>query len=118
MSHEAKNKLVKYSIATLVAYYEDFSVTAGELFLEFFIFRIGYAVFFLMMMEGLDEYIVLDFDLQDGDSTHHDRSPVAALPPLPTPMPPEPPAGAFRIVTSGVSSRSIPAACRWTGERS
>jgi hypothetical protein len=104
MSNEAKNKWAKASIDTqivirmafadiirspqLVAYYEDFSVTAGGLFLEFFIFRIGYAIFFLMMMEGLNEFIVLDFDLRDGDSADLGPSPVAALPPPPTPAPP------------------------------
>jgi hypothetical protein len=103
MSYEAKNKWAKASIDTqivirlafadiirrpeLAAYYEDFSVTAGGLFLEIFIFRIGYAIFLLMMMEGLNEFIVLDFDLQDGDSAHLGPSPVAALPP-PTLAPP------------------------------
>ena len=68
-----------------MAYYEDFNVTVGGLFLEFFIFRIGYAIFFLMMMEGLDEYIVLDFDLQDGGSAHLGQGPIVALPPPPAP---------------------------------
>ena len=99
MSNEAKNKWVKSSIDTrivlniafsdilekpeLVAYYEDFSVKAGGVFLEFFIFRVGYAIFFLMIMEGLDEFIVLDFDLQDDDNAHLGLSSVAALPPPP-----------------------------------
>lgn len=104
MSNEAKNKWANAPIDTqivirmafsdilrrpeLVAYYDDFSVNAGGLFLEFFVFRVGYAIFFMMMMDGLNEFIVLDFDLQDGDSAHLGRSPVAALPPPPTPAPP------------------------------
>ena len=62
-------------------------MTVDGLFLEFFTFRIGYAIFFLMKMEGLDEFIVLDFDLQDGESAHLDRDPVVALP-APTLAPP------------------------------
>jgi hypothetical protein len=104
MSHEAKNKWAKATIddqsvlqmtfsdilrrPELVAYYEDLSVTLGGILFEFFFFRIGYAIFFLMMMEGLGEFIVLDFGLQDGDSARlDDRMPLAALP-LPAPPPP------------------------------
>ncbi len=65
-----------------IAYYEDFNVTVGGSFLGLFIFRIGYAIFFLMMMEGLDEYIVIDFDLQDGGSAHLGQGPFVALRPL------------------------------------
>jgi hypothetical protein len=103
MSHGAKNKWANASIddravlqiafgdilrrPELVAYYEDFSATVGDIFFEFFIFRIGYAVFFLMRMQRLGEFIVLDFGLQDGDSARlDDRMPPAALP-LPAPAP-------------------------------
>jgi hypothetical protein len=101
MSNEAQNKWAGSSIDTqivtrmafadiikrpeLVADYEDFSVNIGGLLLEFFRFRIGYAIFFLMMMDGSDEFIVLDFDFQDGDSAHVAHNPVAALPPPPAP---------------------------------
>ena len=103
MSHEARNKWAKATIDTrivlqmafsdilrrpeLVAYYEDFSVTLSGILFEFFIFRIGYAIFFLMMMEGFGEFIVLDFGLQDGDCGPFEGLPVAALPPPPTPPP-------------------------------
>jgi hypothetical protein len=55
-------------------------VTISGIFFEFFIFRIGYAIFFLMMMEGSREFVVLDFGLQDGDCGPFEGLPVAALP--------------------------------------
>jgi hypothetical protein len=69
----------------LVADYKDLSVNIGGLLLEFFRFRIGYAIFFIMKMDGFGEFIVLDFDFQDGDSAYVAHNPVAALPP---PVPP------------------------------
>jgi hypothetical protein len=103
MSNEAKNKWAKSAIddqivlqmafsdvlrrPELVGYYEDFSVTLSGIFFELFIFRIGYAIFFLMMMDG-SEFIVLDFGLQDGDIGPFAGLPVAALAPPPTPAPP------------------------------
>lgn len=103
MSHEAKQKWAKSTIDTrivlqiafsdilrrpeLVAYYEDFSATLSGILFEFFIFRVGYAIFFLMMMEGVGEFIVLDFGLRDGDCGPFEGLPVAALPP-PAPAPP------------------------------
>ena len=103
MSNEAKNKWAKSTIddqlvlqmafsdvlrkPELVAYYEDFSVTLSGIFFEFFIFRIGYAIFFLVMMDRVGEFIVLDFGLQDGDIGPFAGLQVAASP-SPAPAPP------------------------------
>lgn len=102
MSHEAKNKWKKSTIddkmilemafsdvikrPELVGYYDEFSATLSGLSFEFFIFRIGYAAFFLMMIAGFDEFIVLDFGLQDGESARID----VPFVPLPLPAPPPP----------------------------
>ena len=104
MSNEAANKLATSTIDTrivlnlafsnllsrpeLVADYEDLSITAGGLNLQLFNFRIGYASFLLMIIDSIDDFIVLDFDVQDGDSVHLDRSLAVALPPPATPAPP------------------------------
>lgn len=102
MSNEAANKWANSAIDTqivikiafydilkrpeLVADYADLNITTGDISIELFRFKIGYVIFVLMMMQGFDEFIVLDFDVQDGDSAHVEHS-VAALP-LPTPAPP------------------------------
>ncbi len=101
MSNEAATKWANSSIDTkivirlafsnflgtpaLIADYEDLSVTGGGINAKLFRLRIGYARFLLMFLELINEFIVLDFDLQDGDNEHLDRSPVAALPPTPAP---------------------------------
>jgi hypothetical protein len=69
----------------LVANYEDLSITGAGLNVELFRLRVGYANVLLMFLELMNEFIVLDFDLQDGESEHLDLGPIDALPPTPAP---------------------------------
>jgi hypothetical protein len=71
--------------AELIADYENLSITGGVLNVELFRLRVRYANFLLMFLELMNEFIVLDFDLQDGESEHLDLSPIDALPPTPAP---------------------------------
>jgi hypothetical protein len=61
--------------------YADYTLKTKDLMVKFFRFRIGYATFMLMIMDDLDEFIVLDFDLQDEEITFADERPAAPPPP-------------------------------------
>ena len=65
----------------LTADYAEYTLKAKDFTVQFFKFRIGYATFLLMLMDDLDEYIVLDFDLQDEDRTYAEERHAAPPPP-------------------------------------
>jgi hypothetical protein len=101
MSNEAANKWANSSIdaqivirisfsyllsnPALIADYEDLSITGGGINAQLFRLRVGYVTFLLMFLEMIDDFVVLDFDLQDDESERLDRSSVSALPPTPAP---------------------------------
>jgi hypothetical protein len=51
----------------LAAEYTEWAVWHRRFFLQFYRFRIGYATFVLMYLDIIDEYIIVDFDFDDGD---------------------------------------------------
>jgi hypothetical protein len=57
----------------LTADYAEWKIEIPKTTVTFFKFRIGYATFMLMIMDKLDEYIVIDFDLQDEDTAYVDQ---------------------------------------------
>lgn len=64
----------------ITADYAEYTLKTKELTVEFFSFRIGYATFLLMIMDDMDDFVVLDFDLQDGEATYAAERPVAGPP--------------------------------------
>jgi hypothetical protein len=56
----------------LTSDYAERYVRLPNITIKLFGFRIGYATFILMMIDGDDEYIAIDFDFRDGDAGRAD----------------------------------------------
>jgi hypothetical protein len=61
--------------------YAEYTLKTKGFTVEFFSFRIGYATFLLMIMDNMDDFVVLDFDLQDKEATYAAERPAASPPP-------------------------------------
>jgi hypothetical protein len=56
----------------LTTYYVEKYVKLPDTTARLFGFRIGYVSFILMLMDGMDEFIVADFAYNDGDEARAD----------------------------------------------